>query len=107
MATATPSGTQELVREAEAGVVRLTLNRPEKRNALSRDLLGQLQEALIQIAADATARVVVLAARGPVFCSGHDLGEMVGCAEVTYRDLFATCSQVMQQLRGLPQSVIA
>ncbi|MCI0463378.1 MAG: enoyl-CoA hydratase, partial [Gemmataceae bacterium] len=107
METATLAAMQGLVSEAEGGVVRLTLNRPEKRNALSRELLGQLQEALNRIAADATARVVVLAARGPVFCSGHDLSEMVGCSESTYRDLFTVCAQVMYQLRRLPQPVIA
>ncbi len=83
----------------------LTLNRPEKRNALSRALLGEMHEALTQIAAD--ARVVILAANGPAFCAGHDLGEMVGCSEGEYHELFALCSRVMQQLRHLPQPVIA
>ena len=96
-----------LLTEASNGVVHLTLNRPEKRNALSRELLSELGEALHQVAADATARVVVLAANGPAFCSGHDLGEMVGCSESDYQDLFALCSRVMQQLRRLPQPVIA
>lgn len=92
---------------ARDGVVRLTLNRPEKRNALSQALLAQLHDALAQVAADATARVVVLAANGPAFCAGHDLGEMVGGGEADYRDLFALCSRVMQQLRHLPQPAIA
>jgi enoyl-CoA hydratase/carnithine racemase len=96
-----------LVRETRQGVVTLTLNRPDKRNALSRELLGQLATALAGVAGDSTARVVVLAARGPAFCAGHDLGEMVGCSEADYRDLFALCSSVMQQLRRLPQPVIA
>jgi enoyl-CoA hydratase/carnithine racemase len=107
MDTATRTATPGLLCEAAGGVVHLTLNRPEKRNALSRELLGQLQEVLTRIAADATARVLVLAAQGPVFCSGHDLGEMVGCAESAYRDLFMASSQVMQQLCRLPQPVIA
>ena len=96
-----------LLIDAKDGIVRLTLNRPEKRNALSRDLLTQLRETLDQLAADATARVVVLAASGSVFCSGHDLGEMLGCKESAYHELFALCSHVMQQLRRLPQPVIA
>jgi enoyl-CoA hydratase/carnithine racemase len=93
--------------EPSAGVVHLTLNRPDKRNALSKELLVQLEEALVELAADTSARVVVLAARGPVFCSGHDLGEMVGCSEAAYRELFRLCSRVMQRFRQLPQPVIA
>src|SRR5262249_47247164 len=59
------------------------------------------------IAADPTARVVVLGSRGPAFCSGHDLGEMVGRTEEDYRELFALCSRVMLGLHRLPQPVIA
>jgi len=97
----------DLLLEAREGVAYLTLNRPEKRNALSRELLARLEEMLTEVAADAAVRVVVLAARGPVFCAGHDLGEMVGCPEPAYRELFALCSSVMQRLRRLPQPVIA
>jgi enoyl-CoA hydratase/carnithine racemase len=93
--------------ETIAGVIRLTLNRPQKRNALSQQLLADLHAELDRIAADRSARVVVLAAAGPVFCSGHDLAEMVGRSEDDYRALFSLCSQVMQQLRRLPQPVVA
>jgi enoyl-CoA hydratase/carnithine racemase len=96
-----------LLVEARNGIVYFSLNRPEKRNALSRELISQLGEALTQVAADATARVVVLAASGPAFCAGHDLGEMVGCSESAYQELFALCSGVMQQFRRLPQPIIA
>ena len=51
--------------------------------------------------------MVVLGSRGPVFCSGHDLGEMVGRSEDEYRALFALCTRVMLGLRRLPQPVIA
>src|SRR5262249_55467761 len=96
-----------LLCETTGEVVRLTLNRPEKRNALSHALLAELEGALAGIAADPAARVVVLAAAGPVFCSGHDLGEMPGRSEAEYRDLFSLCSRVMLQFRRLPQPVIA
>jgi enoyl-CoA hydratase/carnithine racemase len=96
-----------LIIESDRGIVRLTLNRPEKRNALSFDLLGQLEAVIVAIAADASARVVVLGSRGPVFCSGHDLAEMIGRSEEDYRELFALCSRVMLGLRRLPQPVIA
>ena len=88
-------------------VLYLTLNRPEKRNALSHELLQRLHAALTDIAVDNRVRVVVVAAQGPVFCAGHDLSEMIGCSEDAYRELFALCSQVMQQFRALPQPAIA
>lgn len=91
----------------EGGIVRLTLNRAAKRNALSKNLLTQLEEALHEIEAGSTVRVVVLAANGPVFSAGHDLSEMVGCTQAEYQELFATCTRVMQQLRRLAQPVIA
>ena len=93
--------------EFQNGVSRLTLNRPERRNALSESMLTEIGQALDQIADDPQTRVVVLAAAGSVFCSGHDLGEMVGRSEAEYQALFARCSRVMQQLRRLPQPVIA
>jgi enoyl-CoA hydratase/carnithine racemase len=96
-----------LILEADGGIVRLTLNRPDKRNALSLELLTRLEAAIERIAADRTARVVVLGARGPVFCSGHDLSEMVGRSEEEYRALFSLCTRVMLGLRRLPQPVIA
>src|SRR5262245_24070104 len=96
-----------LLAEAREGVVRLTLNRPEKRNALSQELLTRLEEAIATVGSDPSARLVVLAAAGPVFCSGHDLGEMTGKDEAFYRELFALCSRVMLGLRRLPQPVIA
>ena len=58
------------------GVVTLTLNRPDAFNALSQTMLAALQAELDALAADATARVVVLAAAGKAFCAGHDLKEM-------------------------------
>lgn len=101
------SATAPLLLENKVSAAHLILNRPERRNALSLDLLNHLDQALVEIAADEKVRAVVIAGRGPVFCSGHDLGEMVGCSEAAYRDLFGLCSRVMQRLRRLPQPVIA
>src|SRR5205823_5921620 len=97
----------DLILEIKDEVAYLTLNRPEKRNALSRQLLTELEAAQARLAADLAVRVVVLAASGKVFCSGHDLSEMIGCPEGTYRDLFTLCSKVMLQFRKLPPPVIA
>jgi enoyl-CoA hydratase/carnithine racemase len=99
--------TSLLLREQADGVLTLTLNRPERRNALSEALLAELETVLEATAADRGVRCVVLASTGPVFSSGHDLGEMPGRSAGEYETLFARCSRVMLKLRSLPQPVIA
>ncbi len=89
------------------GVARLTLNRPQRRNALSQELVQHLDAALQRVAADPQTRVVILAAAGPAFCSGHDLSEMRGRTEDEYRSLFEDCSRMMMRIRQIPQPVIA
>ncbi len=96
-----------LIVTSDAGIVTLTLDRPERRNALSEGLLSQLETALEAIAGDSSARLVVVAANGSVFSAGHDLSEMLGRSEEAYETLFGRCSRVMQRLRSLPQPVIA
>jgi enoyl-CoA hydratase/carnithine racemase len=96
-----------LIADVLGPVVRLVLNRPDRRNALSAELLLELDAALKRVAVDNQVRVVVIAANGPVFCSGHDLAELVGRSVDEYRELFALCSTVMLRLRRLPQPVIA
>lgn len=97
-----------LLRDDQAGIVTLTLNRPDKFNALSSDLLGELLRTLDAVADDPKVRVVVLAGNGKAFCAGHDLAEM---REDTNHDslveLFERCSQVMLKLTQIPQPVIA
>jgi len=103
----TSTATSDLLIEKRGGIVHLTLNRPEKRNALSLKLLEELDTAINQIAVDREARVVVIAGAGRVFCAGHDLAEMTGRTKADYRELFSACSVVMQGFRNLPQPVIA
>ena len=69
------SGTASWTVRAD-GVLRLTLNRPAARNALSIGLMTALIEALDEAAGDRECRVVVIAAAGPAFCAGHDLREL-------------------------------
>jgi enoyl-CoA hydratase/carnithine racemase len=85
----------------------ITLNHPEKRNALSRAMLLSLKDQLARIAADRSVRVVILRAEGPAFSSGHDLRELVDGSEADYTSLFALCTEVMEAIRKLPQPVIA
>jgi enoyl-CoA hydratase/carnithine racemase len=101
---------EPLVRRARdaRGLVTLTLNRPQAFNALSEGLLGALQAELDAIAADESARVLVLAATGKAFCAGHDLREMRAQPSLEYyRRLFGECSHMMLTLKRLPVPVIA
>ncbi len=91
-----------------AGVVMLTLNRPDAFNALSEEMLSALQAEFEQLTHDQTARVVIIAANGRAFCAGHDLKEMRAEPSTEYyQKLFTTCSQVMLSLQKLRQPVIA
>ena len=90
------------------GVVTLTLNRPMAFNALSEGMLEALQRELDRIAADAAARVVVIAAAGKAFCAGHDLKEMRAAPSLGYYErLFAQCGRMMMTIQKLPLPVIA
>ncbi|MEY3251655.1 MAG: hypothetical protein RL227_628 [Pseudomonadota bacterium] len=92
----------------ERGVVTLTLNRPEAFNALSEGLLDALQAALDRVAADESARVVVIAAAGKAFCAGHDLKEMrAEPSQAYYERLFAQCGRMMMTVQQLPVPVVA
>jgi len=97
-----------LLRQDEGGVVTLTLNRPSQFNSLSQALMRELQAELDRIAADAGARVVILAGAGKAFCAGHDLKEMRSDATQGFQlALFRQCSELMLKLVRLPQPVIA
>ena len=94
-----------LAREGPTAI--LTLNRPQRRNALSLALMLELLAALDEIAIEAEIRAVILAADGKVFCSGHDLSEMIGRNLAEYRRIFDVCSQLMLKIQAIPQPVIA
>ena len=87
----------------------LTLNRPEKRNALSLDLMEDMLRKLDAIEADETVRVAVIRGNGPVFSAGHDLSEMIGEDKVIhdFRKIFRLCNRMMERLHAVPQPVIA
>ena len=97
----------------KGGILRLTLNRPAARNALSVDLMQALAKALDGAATDNAVRVVVLAASGPVFSAGHDLKEMTEARNAgdkgaaIFAALFNQCSDLMLKIVTLPKPVIA
>jgi len=97
-----------LLEERDREVLRLTLNRPKARNALSVALMSALIEALGDAATDPHVRVVVIAGAGPVFCAGHDLRELrADQRRETYERVFAQCSELMLKIVRLPKPVIA
>ena len=108
MTTATTVEERILLRSDSNGIATLTLNRPKQYNALSEELLTELQAALRNIEKDETVRVLVIAGNGPAFCAGHDLKQMRATPRKAYYDqLFAQCSDVMKSITRLPQPVIA
>jgi enoyl-CoA hydratase/carnithine racemase len=92
---------------SEGDLAVITLNRPNRRNALSLELMLELIDCLEQIGKDRSLRAVILAATGKVFSSGHDLSEMVGRDLNEYRHLFDVCSQLMEKIQSISQPVIA
>jgi enoyl-CoA hydratase/carnithine racemase len=100
--------TQYVLHERDGSIVKLTLNRAEKFNPLSEEMLTVLQTELEAIAKDATARLVILAANGKAFCAGHDLKQMRAAPSAAYyKKLFDQCSKMMLTIQQMPQPVIA
>src|SRR3989440_12959716 len=91
----------------EGPIAFVTMERPERRNALSLEHLRELLESLRAIGADRELRVAVVRASGPAFSAGHDLSEMIGRDEAFFQQLFGTCAEVMETIQEIPQRVIA
>ena len=102
-----------LIREDQGAIARLTLNAPEKLNALSDAMLAALQEEFDALRDNRSIRAVILGGAGKAFCAGHDLKEMTQGRQAEdggkayFADLFTRCSKVMTAIRSLPQPVIA
>jgi len=108
-----PSPEPLVLAERTGAIVRLTLNRPGARKALSEGLMAALQDALDEAAQDNALRVIVLSADGPAFSSGHDLKEMTARrkdadrGKAAFAALFAQCSKLMQTIVRHPRPIIA
>jgi enoyl-CoA hydratase/carnithine racemase len=89
------------------GVARITLDRPEKRNALSLELMDELVALLRQLGGRREIRAIVFEGAGVAFSAGHDLGEMVGRDLQFYQRLFDSCTELMETIHRVPQPVIA
>ena len=100
--------TPYIISQREKGIVTLTLNRGDRFNPLSEEMLAALQGEIDTIAKDSSIRLVVLAARGKAFCAGHDLKQMRAEPSTTYyKELFHRCSKLMLAIQQMPQPVIA
>ena len=92
---------------APGGIALVTLNRPEKRNALSLDVMRELIGAFEALGEDRAVKVVILRGLGPAFSAGHDLREMLERSVEEYRLVFDTCVRLMETIQSIPQPVIA
>jgi enoyl-CoA hydratase/carnithine racemase len=98
---------QSITFDSDQHLAIVTLNRPNRRNALSLELMLELLDCLDHIGKAEEIRAVILAAAGKVFSSGHDLSEMVGKDINQYRRTFDVCSDLMTKIQSIPQPVIA
>jgi enoyl-CoA hydratase/carnithine racemase len=98
---------QNLLRSTGGHLGIITLNRPDRRNALSLDLMLELIESLDEFSTDTNIRAIILAANGKVYSSGHDLSEMVDRSVTDYRRIFDVCTELMTKIQSISQPVIA
>ena len=103
-----------LIKEkSEKGVLRLTMNNADQKNPLSESMMSMLMDEIKEASSDQSIRVIVLAANGNVFSSGHDLKEITAAREsedkgkVYFANLFDYCSSLMQLIVNTSQPVIA
>jgi enoyl-CoA hydratase/carnithine racemase len=105
MATATQF--EHLLTERDGATARITLNRPDRYNALSLELMGELRAALEALGGEPDVQAIVIAGAGRGFSAGHDLAEMIGREDAFYAGLFQECTAVMRAVHAVPQPVIA
>ena len=95
------------------GILRLVLNDPENKNALSDQMMAQLKEEIFKASTDNSIKVVIISAVGNVFCSGHNLKELTDArsnedgGKSYFLDLFNSCSSLMQMIISCSKPVIA
>jgi enoyl-CoA hydratase/carnithine racemase len=96
-----------LLVEIDAPIAVITLNRPDRRNALSLALMQELIDCLRQIGQSSDIRAVILAAAGSAFSAGHDLSELQDRSVNDYRRVFDVCTELMTLVQSIPQPVVA
>ncbi|MEK6323202.1 MAG: enoyl-CoA hydratase [Acidobacteriota bacterium] len=96
-----------LLVEADAPIAIITMNRPDRRNALSLGLMEELIDCFRALKQKQDIRAVILAANGLAFSAGHDLSELIDRQIGDYRHVFDVCTELMTLIQGIPQPVIA
>lgn len=96
-----------LLVETNDHIARITMNRPERRNALSLGLMQEMIACVREVGNNQDIHAVILAGAGPAFSAGHDLSEMTNRTVNEYRQIFDTCVELMTTLQSIPQPVIA
>ena len=103
-----------LIKEkSEEGVLRLIMNNLDQRNALSESMMSILIDEIKDASSNQSIKVIVLAANGNIFCSGHDLKEITAArenddsGEAYFKNLFDSCSLLMQLIVNTPKPFIA
>lgn len=97
---------EHLLVSSAGPITTITLNRPEKRNALALSVMRELTRAVHEVA-QSDALGVILAANGPVFSAGHNFADMAGATLAQARELFTVCTGMMNAIQAMPQPVIA
>ena len=95
-----------LLVDRDDDTVTIWMNRPERRNVLSPEHLEELTRAFIE-AGESDATGVILAAKGPVFCAGHDFADLADQDLDSVRRLFEQCTRMMNTMQEIPQPIIA
>ena len=104
------SGEQPVLYSVEDAVARITLNRPEKRNALNPALIAAIKDALREASRDQRVRVVVIAGAGKDFCSGADLSALQQIAEADVSENAEDAHSLLELfllIRQIPVPVVA
>jgi enoyl-CoA hydratase/carnithine racemase len=97
---------QHVILDCSEPFATVTLNRPEKRNALSLEVMLEVTDAFRAIGAS-NATGAILAANGPVFSAGHNFADMAGADLDFVRHLFDVCTEMMNTIQAIPQPVVA
>jgi len=98
---------EHLMVETDATIAIMTMNRPDRRNALSVALMEELMNSFQALSQNPEIRAIILAATGPAFSAGHDLGELMDRRIGDYRHVFEVCTTLMTMIQSIPQPVIA
>src|SRR5436309_2430738 len=98
IASAATRSYRHILVDRQGAIAYVTMNRPEKRNALSLEHMQELIDALQVIGRDREQAVVILRANGPAFSAGHDLSELVDREPDFYRHVFQVCTELMETI---------